>query len=509
MTLNVVAIQFRRHRRGLIWSTVVGGLLVAAGLRLSTLFASGLHSDEALFATWARLIGTWQSPMLRQEVVDKPPLLFYLQALFYPLLGTADFWVSRIPNLVASILVVPLIIRLTWLLYGDWMAAAIAGILIVFSPLLRTFSATAFTDPLVTTLLIASLVMAVSGELDCKPWASKGRERGSAVRDAFMAGLFMGLAIVTKYQAALFIPLQASLAWLRGAWQGRWRPWLLGLIAPLLALIVWGQLRGETLALVQQQMANYGGLRASWSWELWSRLEQWGSLWSETLNAPVLVFGFILVSPIFLALLIQHQDRNTAFDQLLILFLLAYVLLHWFIAVPIWPRYLLPVTPLAYVLLGRFVGRVVRFLQPTIPLKKDLLQGGVVFVITAFVALSALTGAERDARLGALETEPASAAQIAEALSGAPYGTVLYDHWYSWQLRYFLMDSRIFVSWFSHPDALVDDLDAFLHGEENRYVLVPRRPDATVLLRTLHAAGYRLIVARALPDVILYRIESR
>lgn len=497
MILNAVSAQFGRRRRGVISVVVIGVILVAAGVRLPSLFDTGMHPDEALFATWARLIGTWQSPLLRGETIDKPPLLFYLQAPFFPLLGTAEFWVTRLPNLAASILVVPLTMRFAWNLYGAWMAPAVAGILLVFSPLLRAFSGTSFTDPLMTALLMAALMMI------CLRRSDHGRRR------AFVAGLLIGLAILTKYQAALFIPLQLGLAWLNGYSRREWRSWCSGLLAPILCLLLWSQLRGATLDLLQLQMANYGGLRASWSWELWPRLEQWAVLWGGLIDAPVFVFGLILLSPVFLALLIQRQDRDTAMDQLLLIFLLAYVILHWFIAVPIWERYLLPIAPLAFVLLGRFVTRVVDFLGPSTVQRKRWLEAATVCFIAAQVALPALAGNGRHASQRVSGSVPESAAHVADFLSDAPYGTVLYDHWFSWQLRYALFDSRVFVSWFPHPEALVDDLDAFLNAGEKRYVLAPRQPQAIVLLRTLRDAGYRPIITQALPDMILYQIESQ
>src|SRR5688572_14190395 len=76
---------------------LLGGLLLAAAwLRFQTLFSAGLHPDEALFASWARSIGTWRDPLLQLQEVDKPPLFFYLQAAFFPLMGSAETWVARL-----------------------------------------------------------------------------------------------------------------------------------------------------------------------------------------------------------------------------------------------------------------------------------------------------------------------------------------------------------------------------------------------------------------------------
>ena len=85
---------------------------LTAVLRLPSLFANSFHADEALFASWARLIAVWRDPLLQTVAVDKPPLLFYLQAFFFPLQGPVE-WAARLPNLIASIILVLPYLKLT------------------------------------------------------------------------------------------------------------------------------------------------------------------------------------------------------------------------------------------------------------------------------------------------------------------------------------------------------------------------------------------------------------
>ncbi|MCI0398056.1 MAG: glycosyltransferase family 39 protein, partial [Chloroflexi bacterium] len=160
-------------RQGKWW---LGALVWAgAAVRWHGLFANSFHSDEALFATWARLIAVWRDPLLQGQVVDKPPLLFYLQALFYPLSGPVE-WAARWPNLIASVALISLTGRLAWQLYRDEVTAILAAALVAFSPLAIQFSATAFTDPLLTAFLVAALLATTAGR-------------------SFLAGLFFGLAV--------------------------------------------------------------------------------------------------------------------------------------------------------------------------------------------------------------------------------------------------------------------------------------------------------------------------
>ncbi|MCB0008936.1 MAG: hypothetical protein KDE04_20860, partial [Anaerolineales bacterium] len=74
---------------------LIGLILLGVWLRLPGIWANTFHADEALFATWARHIAVWKDPLLVSQLVDKPPLLFYLQALFYPLLATPAGWPAR------------------------------------------------------------------------------------------------------------------------------------------------------------------------------------------------------------------------------------------------------------------------------------------------------------------------------------------------------------------------------------------------------------------------------
>jgi hypothetical protein len=100
------------------------------------------------------------------------------------------------------------------------------------------------------------------------------------------------------------------------------------------------------------------------------------------------------------------------------------------------------------------------------------------------------------------------AAVVAEWLADAPYGTVLYDHWYSWQWRYHLFDRRVFVHWFPYPEALVEDLTAFGRDGSPRYLVLPDADVALPVYRAVQSGGFRLepVPLPAESGMILYRI---
>ena len=485
---------------------LVGVSGAAAVFRFHGLFTNTLSADEALFATWARLIAVWRDPLLLTQAVDKPPLLFYLQALFYPLQGSVE-WAARLPNFIVSIVCVPLVGVLAWRLYEDGKTAVLAAIILALTPLSIQFSSTAFTDPLLTTLLCASLTCSVIPSRLRRGIPTKQQGYRDSSADLGMtvggAGVLFGLAVATKYQALLFLPLLLTTAVLSGWRWAEWRRWLLGLLPILLLLLLWDIVRTGTFSLWSAQLSNFGGVRLSWSWELWPRLAAWWQLWGGAWGTAVLGAGFWLVA-LFLLVIRYPLSVNRlpitdyrSLDTLFILFAIAYLALHWLLAVPVWDRYLLPLLPITAVILARGIVEIGRLEIGDWPLASRLLPLALLLLI--FPALTARQGQP---------TADNGTAQIAAMLADAPYGTVLYDHWYSWQWRYHLFDKRVFVNWFPHPAALVENLVVFGRDGNPHYLVLPVGDIAAPIRRAVETAEFSLqpIASDDLNRITLYAI---
>ncbi|MCB8979772.1 MAG: glycosyltransferase family 39 protein [Ardenticatenaceae bacterium] len=468
---------------------------LTAVLRAPGLFANSFQADEALFATWAREIAIWRDPLLAMQPVDKPPLLFYLQALFYPLFGPVEF-AARWPNWIASLLLVPLTGILVWKLYRRSETAVLAAALVALFPLTIQFSATAFIDPLLTFWLIAAFT-AVSGQKTS--WA----------------GVLFGLALLTKYQAILFLPLLLGLGWIFDWRLVRWARGLVGLLPLLVVLFVWEFARSGHFLLWQNQISNFGGVRLSSSWELWPRFLAWADLW-QTAVSPLIFFLFIpavgwfiiqtcQVSPAIPTPRHNRPDRSWQADRLLLIFILGYGLFHWLFAIPVWDRYLLPLLPLLAILLACAYDELLVQLPSLSPILR--FRGAIVILILLSISAS---WAARNGRtpLGSSSQSDEGAAEIAAALADAPYGTVLYDHWFSWQWRYHLFDKRVFVSWFPHANALATDLTAFGQDGAPRYLALPNTAVAQPIIRTVQEAGFTLTAVAQSNQIILYKIIS-
>ena len=468
---------------------------VGVAFRFRGLFANTFHADEALFATWARLIAVWRDPLLLTQAVDKPPLPFYLQSMFYPLFGPVE-WAARMPAFIASLLLIPLTAQLARRLTGDRVVGLLAAFFVAVAPLAIQFSATAFTDPLLTFWLVAALYSI----------AAPGMRQGSP--RPLLAGLLFGLAMATKYQALLFAPLVVGIGWLSGRRRGEWFFWAAGLGFVLLPLLAWQWSRPEAVGLVALQWANIGGIRPARSWELWPRALDTIRLWWLALGWPLVVGGGLVFGGFIWAR--RGRARSLPMDALLLLFVLGYVLLHWLWAVPMWDRYLLPILPLVAILWGRAVvavGSAVR--------RHGSARKAFAVIMLAVISLSISSGlAARVGQypIGGQPQADGGASIIAQLLKDAPYGTVLYDHWYSWHWNYQLFNGRVFVSWFPHADALVKDLAVFAGDGSDRYIALPASAVGSPIGRHLSDSGYvleRVSDQSEAANVTLYRILIR
>ncbi len=476
-------------------------LIFAFYLRIPALFANHYHADEALFSSWARLIAVWRDPLLASRLVDKPPLLFYLQALFFPLMGAVE-WASRLPNLIASLLLIPIAAVLSWRIYRQPAVSLLAGLFITISPLAIQVSATAYTDPLLTALLALALLF------------SAGRKPSP-----LLSGLFFGLAVATKYQAWIFFPLLAGFTWLE-SWNLRlWRRLLIGFLPILLALAVWEFARSGAPVIWSSQISNFGGLRLVYSWELVPRLSAWFAL-SQISFGSALSTGFFIFGVILLLLNgLTNHSRAGSFDLLLIIYSLGYVTLHWLLAIPVWDRYLLPLTPLLAILFARSLVCIWQLLTGWLNSRsphpsRPILLPAAASLILAVLLLAQIpsSNSARSGRLpiGGQPTADQGAWQVAEYLAAEPYGTVLYDHWYSWHWQFHLFDKGVYVSWFPHPTALAADLVAFGDTMGARYIVLPDSDAALPVLRSITNAGFKPqeeFRTDNQPGMILYRLQ--
>lgn len=500
--------QEARGKKLSLWVAPIVLCLVAFGLRLGPLWANRFHSDEALYASWALAIAYGRDRLLTLAAPDKPPLLFYLMAAAFFILGHTEV-AARLIGLIAGVVSVALM----WQLRPDRspgpVRSGVAATAMALSPMAILFSPTAFLDPLMVMFALASLVAVTRGR---PGWA----------------GMFLGLAAATKVQALIFLPLVLAYGMaanfhfhqdaMAQSLQPCWRlgvlvvRFMIGLAVPFVAVLVWDRVRGGTPFWVQQTI-NYGGIRLVYASEVMPRLIGWASFLPYFFGWPMLA---VLITGLP-ALLIYDltrgaRTRAAALDLILIAFALGYFFLHWLLAFPVWDRYIFGLAPAMCLLVGRLGGFSVGWLAAQ---GRSLRPAGCIIVLLAMALMvaPAAQAAQSQSPVGGDHGPHDGLDRVAEYLRGFPYGTVIYDHWLGWPLRYYLWDSRVYVAYFATPQALTDDLRVFGRTSP-RFIVLPANESITRIERAMAAEAFALspVLAtqdrRGQPTFTVYRIEN-
>jgi 4-amino-4-deoxy-L-arabinose transferase-like glycosyltransferase len=486
----------------------VGFLLLAWGLRLPPLLQSPLHPDEALYGYWGLLIGRGRDLWLAGAPVDKPPLLPYVIAISQLVLGSTNI-ALRLPGAMAGLLAVPLVGRLAHALYREPWTAVCATVAAALSPFAVTFSGTAFTDPLMVTLGLGACVA-----------ASQGRRQWT--------GLLAGLSFATKQTGLVWLPLALAIMLVQDCRPTRLPPrrpypavlngmgrFIIRYLAPVVLVLAWDTVRVALGAdsFWPAGVVGYGGLRLIWSHELWPRLRAWSQMTTYLFGSPLVNALLLAGSAVLVCVgLTRNPGTRRAFiDLLLVLFSMAYLLLNWLVAFPIWSRYLLPLVPVLAILLGRVARGAASF-----PCRRWKL--GVRPVLSALLLALLLTAPALEASAGQfLLTEERAAYQgiddVVAFLGQLSEGSVVYHHWLGWHYHYALFDAPVYLAYWPSPAWLARDVQAF--GRRNpRYVVFPAWESAARVERALHGVGYRLdpVLTVARDDggrsFIVYRIVS-
>jgi hypothetical protein len=81
--------------------------------------------------------------------------------------------------------------------------------------------------------------------------------------------------------------------------------------------------------------------------------------------------------------------------------------------------------------------------------------------------------------------------QIAATLQSAPADSVLYDYWLSWEWRFYLFDSPVYVAWMPDTDSIQKDLKTF--GKRSpRYIVAPSWESFAEVRAAVESANFNL-----------------
>ena len=414
-----------------------------------------LHRDEALYGYWARLIASGSDPLLLTTWIDKPPLVIYLIAASLRAFGTNEL-ALRLPGMTAGLLTLVVTYALAKRAYGSlvaWLAAA----LLTLSPFAILFAPTAFTDPWLTLWLVLAA------------WAALGGQ-------ALGAGLALGLAVASKQQGLLGMPLMLALLAVQAG--GQPRPWrhfgrsfgaaLLGFAVIFIPVIYWDSLRWSNRpSFWDRSLTTYGGLGVAAPAEWPRRAAEWGA-------QLALLFGLPALSALMLGgaaavgvrgAVCGAAARRTAtgaalahrVDAVLAAYGLGYLVLHGVLTFQVWDRYLLPLAPLVCVLAARGIaGAVDAVRRPNLALPR---RAGAVGALALALALTYAAGLGTTGRLPVGSDHGAYAGfdRVVTTVRQQPADTVVYHQCLGWYFDFYLFDAPQERRWWDSGWKLASD----------------------------------------------------
>ncbi|MBI3359933.1 MAG: hypothetical protein HY023_02355, partial [Chloroflexi bacterium] len=250
--------------------------------------------------------------------------------------------------------------------------------------------------------------------------------------------------------------------------------------------------------------------------EVWPRLEELGRLLSYFTASPIINALVLIGLPLLLINDVLRRPRR--FDSLtdlgLTAFALAYLGAYWLLAFNLWDRYFLAILPLACLLLARaachvssvvfHVSRITHHVSrrafPCTPAPRHPVtrRSPLIAFLPLFIAHCsllvlllppALTAAHSGFPLGGDHEAYDGINEAARYLRTLPKGAVLYDHWLSWEWRYYLDEAAVYIVWMPDPQTLEADLRAFGRASP-RYFVSPSWESDAEMQRAAAAAGF-------------------
>lgn len=440
------------------------------------------YPDEALFSTFARHAALGCDWLLHGDL-DKPPLAIYASALSMnfiaaqPVNDVLDFtlrlgeFAARLPGALAMICLTAISYALARRLYRDRTTALWTALLVACSPYSAVYGATAFTDPLMLTLGMLSVLLAARGR-----W--------------LWSGTAIALAFASKPQALYLLPLAWALGWAMDRLTVRG---LLAYVAPLVvgvgAISAWDGLRAQPTSLWALAAANNNPARLIRSDEVAPRLILWLNYARTLVGTPTIILSGAALVMVGGRIASGVRRRASLIDLILLIYVLAYLIVHWLVAFNIYPRYLLPLLVPAALLVGRTLVWLWAWMRQRMSAAEGTVLAGALLIALVVAARGA---GETRAEFSEDGSDYSGIVALADYLNSQSPGAVVYDHWLGWELGYYMgewTDKR--RVYYPTPEALVADAMA-LDDPAPRYLAAPSRERIAPWLDVLTDAGFEV-----------------
>jgi len=529
--------------------TLAAVLLLIVGLAvvapLSPMASNRFHHDEAVYSAWALDIASGRDIMVSGSPVDKPPLFMYIEALSFLLFGATETS-ARLPSLVAHVTSVLLIYQLGRHLYRRG-TGLLAAFLWAASPFAILFAATALTDSLMVMFVLAACLAAVR------------RREG-------WAGALLGLAVMTKQQGILFLPLIAGLG--RYSTRNAWKRFVLGLAWMVCLALIWDVARGRRPGFLEQSLLSYGSLSVPLdsAWQRLIRFVGWlqYATASRSLNYVLIIGVAMLLLGDGLILFLRHC-RPTGIGKVILRafcsgdtvegsgaetghapqkkgdvvyhdmviggFLLLFLVGHALVGFQVWDRYMLGAVPLLIFLLARVVTLPWNVLHKcgTWLAPKEVVPSGscpvcnrkpwlsTAYIVVVLALLSSTLTSIQDAATSRFPIGGDHGAydgidQLVAYFKTVPENTTFYHRWLGPHWRFYLWGSPYDFRMWTSPDDLAAQASA--RPGARRYIVFPSWRSATEARLALKRQGlvlhevFRTLRRDGSVSFIVYRIEE-
>jgi len=459
-------------------------IALAALLRLSLIAANRFHGDEALYSHWGLLIASGKDVFLRYGViVDKPPVFLYTLALFFKIFGYNES-AARLPNILASLGSIVLLYHIALELAGR-RVALLSALFLALSPFDIQFAPTAFTDPLMVGLVLASCLLAL------KQWP-------------VLAGLAAGLAVMTKPTGVLLIPLIVFFAALPCS--KRWLSKRLGIVmaglavgflAVCFAVVCWDVvIRVNCVNFLTASAARYGGLRVVPLENIVPRLRAWlGQLQYLTGSAPL--NGLLVVSmPLLLIYDLWKRRLRSAWmlDWAFVAFFLYFVGVHAVLSFSVWDRYLLGLAPVVSLLLARVVLLPFDAIIDR-PNKAKWPRVAYFAALAVFLVTVLLQPTRTALRYGFPVGGDHGAFQGIDVVANyfkanAEPGSIVFHRWLAWHYSFYMFDQPLDYYWYPDHEFVLDTSRRL--PSLQKYVVFPSWTSSDELRTILRDGGWEL-----------------
>ena len=210
MTVSDAAAQ-SRSRSALL--TLLALIVLLAGWRAMVAAGVSLSVDESYYVAWSKSpdFGYW----------TKPPMIAWTIGAARLLCGESAGCVRLVPVIAFPLSTLLMFVLARRLAFTEWQAC-VAALAFATLPMTSFYGVAATTDGLLLLYWIAAMLfLRIALEGNRIAW--------------LVAGVFMGLALLSKYSAGIFAA-SAALAMLHPSWRHWWRspwPWFAGLTALL------------------------------------------------------------------------------------------------------------------------------------------------------------------------------------------------------------------------------------------------------------------------------------